>query len=271
MGVQVTSPANASTSGCGAATFTPAAGNTSLSFANGTLAPNSNCTIKVDVTVPANGTYDNISNNLFIDGTTDTGNSASATLTGGETTICVGGQTLASWTVPATATDPPDLTGGVPTTVGAKVNTATAAAILPGSTGIVTSGVGDSTSWEIFGFKDAGQYADFVVDTKSYREVVVSFYGDSSANPGPTQIVVSYDGGSGFTNILTLAGPITFATQQVIDLTGLTNTTGNTTIRISGSGAKNDNSGAGVSLEQYSIYRLSGARPAAHISKSIWN
>ena len=193
-------------------------------------------------------TYDNVTNNLFIDGTTDTGNTASATLTGGETTICVGGQTMASWTVPPATTNPPDLAGGVPTTVGSRVSTATAAAFLPGSSGIVSSGIGDATSWEVYGFKNAGQYADFVVDTSRYREVVFSFYGDSS-NPGPSQIVVSMDSGSGFTNLDTLAGPIDFATQRVYDLTGLTSSTGTTTIRISGSGANNDNSGAGVLMD----------------------
>jgi hypothetical protein len=71
---------NASTTGCGSPVFAPAAGAASLSFSNGSVAPNSTCTIKVSVTAPTAGIYSNTSGNLFI-GTLNTGNTASDTLT----------------------------------------------------------------------------------------------------------------------------------------------------------------------------------------------
>src|SRR5262249_4586744 len=56
-GVQVAATPNASTS-CGG-TFTPAAGNTSLTFSGGSIAANGTCTVKVDVT----GTTAGVKNN----------------------------------------------------------------------------------------------------------------------------------------------------------------------------------------------------------------
>ena len=78
----VATPATYSTSGCGTPTFAPVAGATSISFANGTVAANSSCTVSVRVSVPVTpttGTYVNTSNHLFA-GTVDTGRSATASL-----------------------------------------------------------------------------------------------------------------------------------------------------------------------------------------------
>ena len=105
-GVEVASPPNASTSGCGTPTFSPSATDTTLSFSDGTVAGNSSCTISVDVTVASIGAYDNTTNNLFI-GTIDTGNSASDTLTVVDTPLppaCTGGFPLARWTFPSAST-----------------------------------------------------------------------------------------------------------------------------------------------------------------------
>ncbi|MEO6565884.1 MAG: hypothetical protein ABIO63_07600, partial [Casimicrobiaceae bacterium] len=63
----VASPATYSTSGCGTPTFAPVAGATSLSFANGSIAPNSSCVVSVQVRLPAtptSGTFVNTSSNL---------------------------------------------------------------------------------------------------------------------------------------------------------------------------------------------------------------
>jgi hypothetical protein len=105
----VANPPNATTNGCGAPTFSPNAGDTSISFSNGSIAANSSCTVKVNVTPPATGTYTNTSNNLFI-GTLDTGKTASDTLTVNNAPpppppVC--GLTMASWTVPSGSPNPP--------------------------------------------------------------------------------------------------------------------------------------------------------------------
>lgn len=49
----------ASTSGCGAATFAPTAGAASVAFSGGSIAASGTCTVDVNVTAPAAGTYAN--------------------------------------------------------------------------------------------------------------------------------------------------------------------------------------------------------------------
>ncbi len=125
---------NVSSGGCGSGAFSPAlsGGEVSVSFSNGSIAPNSSCVIKVDVTVPDAGDYLNTTGNLFINNTTDTANSASDILTAATVASCVPGQTLASWTVPATATNPPDQTGRYSHYSGGSVSsTATVSALQP--------------------------------------------------------------------------------------------------------------------------------------------
>ncbi len=59
-GLEVALPPNASTSGCGAPTWAPSAGNTVLTFSGGSIAAGGSCTVSVDVTGPV-GSYDNVS------------------------------------------------------------------------------------------------------------------------------------------------------------------------------------------------------------------
>ncbi|MFN8375372.1 MAG: hypothetical protein U0694_21150 [Anaerolineae bacterium] len=98
-GVVVANPPQASTSGCGSPTFAPAAGATSLSFSNGTVAANGTCTISVKVTAAAAASYNNVTNHLFI-GSSDTGHTASATLTVTSAPVppaCLPNQPVATW------------------------------------------------------------------------------------------------------------------------------------------------------------------------------
>jgi uncharacterized repeat protein (TIGR01451 family) len=253
-GAMVVAPApNATTSGCGTPTWAPVPGSGSLSFANGTVAANSTCTASVSVTVPAIGTYINTSGNLFVD-SLDTGHNATAPLTanaaGAPGSLC--GLTMAQWSVPnGTTANPPDLTGGLPTVKAADVATATLSANVAGDAAIATTlGHGDTTSWNTWGYKNAGQFIQFVVDTTNYSQVSMSFWVDNPtpAN-GPTQLVVSYSTGGPFTTALTINSPAAAFTLHTIDFTGLTNTGGTTTFRISGSGANNDNNNGGVNYD----------------------
>jgi uncharacterized repeat protein (TIGR01451 family)/fimbrial isopeptide formation D2 family protein len=75
----VASSPGATTNGCGTPTFSPVAGASSISFSGGTVAANGSCTVKVNVTVPEVGSYDNTSSHLLMDGI-DTGSFATATL-----------------------------------------------------------------------------------------------------------------------------------------------------------------------------------------------
>lgn len=243
----VSTPPNTTINGCGTPTFSPSGGDGSISFSNGTIAANSSCTVRVNVTPPATGLYTNTSNHLFID-TLDTGNFASDTLTVNNappppSPVC--GLTMASWTVPSGSPNPP-----VYTSKATDVATATASAFLPGSTQIATSGQGDTASWQTYGYKDAGQYIDFVVDTSKYSSVFMSFYvaNPSPAN-GPTSLVVSYNNGAGWVNKTTITTiPLAF-TLNTIDFTGLTSTTGNTTFRLTATNAKNNSSGASLDYD----------------------
>ncbi len=81
-GVVVAGTPNVSTSGCGSPTFAPAAGAGSLSFTGGTLAAGGSCTVRVDVTAAAAGTYNNtnLSVSTVINGQTVSGSTSGAAL-----------------------------------------------------------------------------------------------------------------------------------------------------------------------------------------------
>jgi len=76
-GLNVAATPNATTTGCGAPTFAPAAGDTSLSFTGGTIASNGTCTVTVDVTTTTVGSKVNTTGNVTSTnggiGTTGTG------------------------------------------------------------------------------------------------------------------------------------------------------------------------------------------------------
>lgn len=268
-----------SMTGCGSATLaapsasgTFSAGQASIGFSGGTISPNSSCVVKVHVTVPSAGGYNNSTSHLFINDTVDTGNSASATLTAASAPACTPGLTLASWTVPnGTTANPPDLTGGLPTTKAGNVSTATLAASVAGDTGLdTTRGQGDTTSWNTFGYKNAGQHIDFVIDTRNYSAVSMTFYANNpTPSNGPTSLVVSYNSGSGFTNILTINNPASTFTAHTIDFTGLTSTTGLTTFRITGSGANNDQSSGGLLYDNMSFTGCGSPQAGPTLAKAF--
>lgn len=273
-GLVVASTPTVTTSGCGAGAFSPtlSGGETSISFANATLAANSICTISLKVTAASAGTYNNTSGHLFINTSTDTGNTSSDTLKAASAPACTPNQTLATWTVPnGTTANPPDLTGGRPTTQASRVSTAAASAHVPASTQISTSlGQGDTTSWSTYGYKTAGQYIQFVVDTSKYSGVNMSFYvANQSPSNGPTSLVLAYDNGGGFVNILTINNLAATFTLQTQDFTGLTNTGGNTTFRLTATGANNDNTGAGLNFDNITFKGCSLPVPAPTLSKSF--
>jgi hypothetical protein len=92
--MSVASPAGVTYSGCGPGVFSPnppLAGATSLSFSGATIAPLSSCVIRINVTATAQGTYNNTSSFLSINGVPTT-SQATASLTVGPVTppaLCV--------------------------------------------------------------------------------------------------------------------------------------------------------------------------------------
>jgi uncharacterized repeat protein (TIGR01451 family) len=77
--MRVAATPSASTSGCGTPTFAPAANSASISFASGSIVGGGTCTVRVNITVPAVGSYANTSG--AVSSTNGgTGNTANATL-----------------------------------------------------------------------------------------------------------------------------------------------------------------------------------------------
>ncbi|HJQ14328.1 MAG TPA: hypothetical protein VJ830_06220, partial [Anaerolineales bacterium] len=191
----VASPTNASTSGCGTPTFAPSVGAASLSFSNGTIAANGTCTIKVNVTVPVMGTYNNTSTNLFI-GTLDTGNNASDMLTvntapPAPAQVC--GLSLATWAFPAGF----NISSPAPTTSTVSASASPGAGIMPVDS--TQNNSGTSNSWGSNGAIATGatlntsnnDYFEFVLNTTGYSSVTLSFAARRTNN-GPQNLAVYY-------------------------------------------------------------------------------
>lgn len=265
--VKVANPPNASTSGCGTPTFAPAANDTSLSFSDGTLAPNSNCTIRVNVT--ANGTgspYTNTTGNLFI-GTTDTGNNATAMLTAAGTppggTGCPGAtSTMALWNFNGFVTDPPPFPAANTQSSGVATAAISVGGTAPGSLTAKADGATGNPvpSIRLYGWNNAGPinpatfpFVQFRIDTSNFTNVKLSF--DAIAtNPGPENIHIYYStNGTTFTLLSSSATTTAWTSYGAFDFTGLTNPSGDTYFRIYGDGANNPNSGADLNLDNVSF------------------
>ncbi len=248
-------------------------GDVGITLSNGTLAANSTCSITVNVTVPA-GTYVNTTGHLFVNvgGTdTDTNNNATDTLTASSAAACTPGQTVAQWTVPATATNPPDTTGGIPTTTG--VNVASAAASFTSTNGGVSAidnsgGQNDAYSWKSSGWKTAGSQILFKVDTSAYSGNSISFYAyhDSA---GPTSITVEYstNSGSSYSGTTTSALNATFTATPPYSLNIPQNNT--VWVKITATGANNDNTGADLFIDNVTFTGCGIPVPAPTIAKSF--
>ena len=192
----VGNPTGATTNGCGAATFAPVAGAGSISFSNGTVAANSSCTVKVNVTVPATGTYTNTSNNLFV-GSIDTGSSATDTLVVNSTPpppppVC--GLTVAQWAFPVgfSVTSPAPTTDNALGTPSAKPGDGINASSFTegtnswGSNGGITTG-----ATLVFANED---YLEFAVDSTGYSSLVLAFDAARKNTPNSPQGIAVYAG-----------------------------------------------------------------------------
>jgi uncharacterized repeat protein (TIGR01451 family) len=266
--------------GCGAGSFspTPVNGTTTLSFSGGTVGANGTCTISIKVKTEAvtEKTYSNTTTNLLINGVTDTGSVGSDSLITKAAAVCTEGQTMASWTVPSTATNPPDKTGGLPTTKSTQVGTATLAATQTASTGITTSrGSGDTYSWSTYGYKSDGQSIVFTVDTSKFSKVQLSFaLNNPGTSNGPTSVDVSFDKdgagtGVGYVSALTISNPVDVFTTHTVDLTNKTNASGNTFIKLTGSGAKVEGVGGALEYDSMTLTGCAEPVPAPTITKSF--
>ena len=219
----ITTPPNATTTSCGTPTLTANAGSSTITFQNGTLSANSNCTIKVNVTPSTTGSFTNTTNHLYIN-TLDTGKFATAILNVNDApppppvpTNCSNPEILASWTMPTAGQG----SGGPPppyTTRAADVTSAVASyTTLYGAQSISTIGYAPSgpNSWGGSaptaasgggGWNETASsmrnYFQFILDTSKYGGVYASFdinpyaAGDW-ANPNSNVFInTSADGGA---------------------------------------------------------------------------
>lgn len=254
-----------STSGCGSPTFLPVGGAGAISFANGTIAANGTCTVRVNVTTdtvsfPA-PPYSNTTSTLKI-GSLDTGKTATATLTVNTTPppvppppTCTTPVELARWTMETSqgTTTPPLFFSKA-----ADVNTAEASYVGAGTQFVGAAG-GSANSWgathgSADGWtelpSDSNSYLQFTLDTRKYGGVRMTYdvglytSGDW-ANPNSNVWEKSSADGGGYT--LLKAGTPTQASKGswTTGLVALAATTGTTTtsFRIStdGSGVKKPN------------------------------
>ncbi len=251
---------NASTSGCGSPIFAPAAAATSITFSNGTLAPNSSCAITVNVTVPVVGTYTNTSNNLFI-GTIDTGNSATDTLTVNSSppspsAVC--GLSLAMWDFPS----------GFNTASPAPTTSSVTSSASPGA-GIVSvdstqNNSGVTHSWGSDGGFATGvtltttnnDYFEFAINTTNVSSVDLNFAARRTNN-GPQSLAVYYGTsatppGSSFTYtwpVGFLGAQNTWYSSGTLTFSSGLNASGTTYFRIYGFNSSNTNPGSDLYLD----------------------
>ena len=254
----VANPTSASTSGCGSPTFAPVAGAGSISFSNGTIAANSTCTIKLNVTVPVIGTYTNTSSHLFID-SLDTGNFATDPLTVNNAPpapapVC--GLTMAQWTFAGFTTNPPpfpapDTQAGNVTTAAISVGNG-----LTANADTTTSGGNPQPGIRTYGWQNAGPintatsaYIQFAIDTSQYSQIALQFDAQRKAN-GPNNDELYYStNGTTWTLKSTFNSTTSWATYGPYDFTGQTNTSGITYFRIYGYGANATSSGNDFNLD----------------------
>jgi uncharacterized repeat protein (TIGR01451 family) len=259
-GLVIASSPNASTSGCGTPTLTAPAGGTTISFSNGTVAANGSCVIHVDVTSAASGTYENITNNLFV-GTTNTGVNATASLVVTNETpatpLCA--QPLAAWTFPSgfnTSTPAPS-SGTGSAAAGAGVN--------PTSSTNSTTTADGSQSWASNGSITPGatlttannEYFEFAIDTTGLSEVELTFDALRKTPNGPQGIAVFVGttntrpetGTSVFSNASALPSQNAWVTFGPITVSSGLNASGTTYFRIYTFNSGNSNAGSDFNLD----------------------
>ena len=285
----VANPPDATTNGCGSATFAPVAGAASISFSDGTVAANSTCTVKVNVTVPATGTYTNTSSNLLIDGE-DTGNSATDTLDVNDapappTPVC--GLPLAQWnfatgfTVTAPAPYAPNTTVSTSASPGAGLTPVESPQDHTG-TPAGTDSWGSNGAFDSTGALNTADndYFELAVDTTGLTEVDLSFWARRPNGNGPTQVLV-YSGtsptppgtlratlGDPPNTVLFPSASNVWESSGVIAVTSGLNASGLTYFRIYGAYAKNNNPGSDLYIDDVTFTGCGSPTPPA-LSKSF--
>ncbi|HYC62323.1 MAG TPA: hypothetical protein VEK79_22415, partial [Thermoanaerobaculia bacterium] len=201
----VATPPAATTTGCGTPTLTAVAGSSTISFSDGTLAANSNCVIKVNVTPTATGVLTNTTNHLFID-TVDTGDDATAPLTVNNdpppgTGLC--NLSFATWTFPTgfTLATPAASSGSRSGTATATGGAGMSDPMVASTNSTIPPNNADgTTSWGTNGAVTTGatlvtgndDYYEFSVDTTGVTSITLDFDARFRGGQGPIGLAVFY-------------------------------------------------------------------------------
>lgn len=258
--MRVASPLAYSTSGCGPAVFAPTVDATSLSFSNGSIAANSICTIKVNVTTSTTGTFSNTTDHLFV-GETDTNKTATADLVVTEesssgTGIC--NLTLAEWTFVGFTTNPPPFPAPLPKAANVTTAAISVGGTSPGSlTAVSDTNIGSPSvpSMGLYGWPKNGPintatfpYIQFAIDTSHYSSIEMGFQ-SIRKSPGPNNLELhSSTDGSTWTKVTDFNPTTSWAAYGPYPVSG-TSTTGITYFRIYGYGANATTSGNDMNLD----------------------
>ncbi|HEX2836349.1 MAG TPA: DUF11 domain-containing protein, partial [Thermoanaerobaculia bacterium] len=275
----VATPPAATTSGCGTPALTAVAGSGSISFSNGTVAANSTCVIKVNVTPTATGTLNNTTGNLFV-GALDTGDNAAASLTVNTapppgTGIC--GNALARWNFPTGMST----TAPLPTTASVTATASAGAGLAPQfSSNDNTLAPAGTGSWSSNGSIATGtplstannDFFEFAIDTTGVTSLQLTFDAMRSNN-GPRGVAVYWG------NSATPPGTQAFATDLALGAasswfnlshtfnTGL-NPSGTTYFRIYLYNSSNTNPGSDIYLDNV-VFSGCGAATPPTLTKSF--
>ena len=278
-GLVVSSTVGLSYTGCGSnpSPSSLTGGDTALAFSNITISANSTCSINLNVTAASGGTYPNSTGNLFIYGTTNTGNQGSDTLTvSSSNSMCTPGITLAEWTVPLASTNPPDKSSpvaGSPTNVASNVGNPQATGA--GGTFSINTALMGVSAWDGYKFtgtaRDTSKYFEFALDTTNYRDMVWSFNAARSL-AGPTNYDLYYTPNGGVETLLSSAVALAsedtwYTTTQTVASGYLA--AGTTLFRIYPYNASNAGSDGDIVLKNIKVTGCGALSPAPTLGKAF--
>ena len=267
----------ASTTGCGSPTFAPVAASASVSFSGGTIAGGGTCTIQVNVTAPATGTYANQTGPLYVNATVDTTLTASASLTVTSTPpvpSCIPGASLVSWTMaPAQGTGvPPAPTTG---SQAPDVSSATASFVAGSGGNSISTSLGNPVnSWDSYGYAKSAvptastaPYYQFAIDTSNYstgaaKILLDAYISTNWGNSGNALYVWSSSDGTNWSAATNSPISLTagsWATGQ--SFTAAAASAGTTYFRVNAMGANNTNSSANLALDNVTFTGCGTPRP----------
>ena len=281
-GVKVASTPGVAYSGCGTGAISPVPvpDATSVAFSNGTLAPNGVCTITVNVTAPA-GTYDNTTSHLFINTSIDTGNVGQDTLVATAAPACIPGQSLATWTMPASGQG----SGGPPppfTTRAANVASATAYTSAGMTNSIVSAQGNPPNAWAGQGFPRTGTpggdtvpYLEFALDTSQYSGVGISLdfrrdtnWGGGASDTPTLYLYSSTTGSAGSFSLIATTSSLTSSWQSTGNTPAAATGSGTTYFRINARGT-NSVSASQLFLDNIVVTGCGIPAPSPTITKSF--